>query len=1019
MRLVNSSIKRPVGVTMIVLAILALGFVSFRNLSVDLYPDIDLPIAVVATNYEGAAPQEVEELVTKPIESSVATIEGVDTIQAQSQPGNSLVVLMFSTDTNLDNALLNVREKVDQVKGFLPDSAGEPNVLRFDPQQMPVMWVGLTGDDKATLQELAETEVQPIFERQKGVGSVGIEGGITEEVRVVLDQQRLNQFGLSSQQVMEAIRGSNQSMSAGVISRGTQELQIRILGEYESLDDIRETVIQTPQEEMIELGDIATVERRVTDETGKSMVNGQEAVVMNILKKTDGNTVAVSDAIQSTLDDARANLPEGVELNVVFDTADFIRMSIDSVVQNLLLGAVFAILILLLFLKSFRATLVISLSIPIAVITTFTLMYFTGETVNILTMGGLALGIGMMVDSAIVILEHIVTYRERGYSMKEAARKGASEIAPAVIASTTTTLVVFLPIVFVEGIASEIFTPLALTVAFALIASLAASLTIIPMLSSKMLKKLGEGNGRRYWFDRLLGKIINFYQGILRRTLTYRKTSILVAVVVIAASLALVPRLGLAFIPEADQGQIEISVETPSGSNLDETMNVVEQVNTIMEKDADMIESSFATVGSSGGQMGMGGTSNSASYMVQLVTKGERDLSTEDVMQKWDSQIQEIAGADISVSVLGASVSAGDPVQVELNGPDHDVLSELADQVVTVIEDIEGVHNPGTSADEGRPEMQILVDRDAAAEFGMTRAQIMGQISSQLNGQVATQFRSEGSELDVRVLTPKEDRDTLEEIRDLKIATPTGDQIRLETVANIDQVEGPTSLTRQNQQRRVVVSAGLVGSDLGSVTSAIDERLSGLTFPEGYSYNIGGQAEDMMEAFEDLALALVFSIFLVYAVMAVQFENFLHPFIIMFSLPTMIIGVILGLFVTGLPLSIPAFIGVIMLAGIVVNNAIVLVDYINILRRKGVERFEAIIEAGANRLRPILMTSLTTILGMIPLSIGLGQGGEAQQPLAVVIIFGLLFSMLITLVLIPVVYTLFDDLSNKFTKKKA
>ncbi|WP_175615280.1 efflux RND transporter permease subunit [Piscibacillus halophilus] len=1019
MRLVNTSIKRPVGVTMIVLAILALGFVSFKNLSVDLYPDIDLPVAVVATNYEGAAPQEVEELVTKPIESSVATIEGVDTIQAQSQPGNSLVVLMFSTDTNLDNALLNVREKVDQITGMLPDGAGDPNVLRFDPQQMPVMWVGLTGDDKATLQNLAETEVQPLFERQQGVGSVGIEGGVTEEVSVELDQQRLNQFGLSSQQVLEAIQGSNRSMSAGVISRGTQELQIRILGEYESLDEIRETLIQTPQDELIELGDLATVERGVTEETGKSLVNGQEAVVMNILKKTDGNTVAVSDAIQGSLDEARANLPEGVELNVVFDTADFIRMSIDSVVQNLLLGAVFAILILLLFLKSFRATLVISLSIPIAVITTFTLMYFTGETVNILTMGGLALGIGMMVDSAIVILEHIVTYRERGYSMKEAAKKGASEIAPAVIASTTTTLVVFLPIVFVEGIASEIFTPLALTVAFALIASLAASLTIIPMLSSKMLKKLSEGNGRRYWFDRLLDRLIKFYQGILRRALTYRKTSIILAIVVIVASLALIPRLGLAFIPEADQGQIEISVETPSGTNLESTVDVVDQVNAVMAEDEDIVESSFATVGSSGDGMSFGTTANTASYMIQLVPKDERDLSTEEVMQKWDSQIQKIAGADITVNVMGASVSAGDPVQIELNGPDHDVLSELADQVVTLIDDIDGVHNPSTSADEGRPEMQILVDREAAAEYGMTHAQIMGQISSQLNGQVATQFRTEGNELDVRVLTPKEERDTLEEIRDLKITTPTGEQVRLETVASLEQVEGPVSLTRQNQQRRVVVSAGLVGSDLGSVTNAIEDRLSGLEFPEGYSYNIGGEAEDMMEAFGDLALALVFSIFLVYAVMAVQFENFLHPFIIMFSLPTMIIGVILGLFVTGMPLSIPAFIGVIMLAGIVVNNAIVLVDYINILRRKGVERFEAILEAGANRLRPILMTSLTTILGMIPLSLGLGQGGEAQQPLAVVIIFGLLFSMLITLVLIPVVYTLFDDLSRKILRKKA
>ena len=425
MKIIETSIKRPVGVIMIILAILALGFISFRNLSVDLFPDIDLPIAVVATSYEGAAPQEVEELVTKPIESSVSTIEGIDTIQAQSQPGSSLVVMMFSMDTNLDNALLNVRESVDSVSGFLPEGANSPSVLRFDPAQMPVMWIGLTGDDKAQLQSIAENDIQPLFERQEGVGSVTIEGGENEEIQVELDQQKLSQYGLTSQQIMQGIANANQSMSAGVIERGDQELQLRIPGDYESIDEIRDTQIQTPQETFIRVDDVATVERRTLEANGVSMVNGEEAVVLSILKQTDANTVSVSDEIQTAINDANERLPEGVRAEVVFDNAEFIRMSINSVVQNLLLGAAFAVLILLLFLKSIRATLVIGLSIPIAVISTFTLMYFTGETVNILTMGGLALGIGMMVDSAIVILEHIVTYRERGYPMKEAARLGA------------------------------------------------------------------------------------------------------------------------------------------------------------------------------------------------------------------------------------------------------------------------------------------------------------------------------------------------------------------------------------------------------------------------------------------------------------------------------------------------------------------------------------------------------------------------------------------------------------------
>ena len=1018
-KLIETSIKRPVGVIMIILAIIALGFISFRNLSVDLFPEIDLPIAVVATSYDGAAPQEVEELVTKPIESSVSTIEGIEQVQAQSQPGSSLVMMMFSMDTNLDNALLNVRESVDQVSGFLPESANSPSVLRFDPAQMPVMWIGLTGSDKAELQRIAENDIQPLFERQAGVGSVQIEGGETEEIQVQLDQQKLTQYGMNSQQVMQAVQSANQSMSAGVIERGDQELQLRIPGDYESIDQIRETRIQTPQQTFIRLDDIATVERATLESSGLSMVNGEEAVVLSILKQTDANTVSVSDEIQSAIKKAEKDLPEGIQAQTVFDNAEFIRMSISSVIQNLLLGAVFAILILLLFLKSFRATLVIGLSIPIAVISTFTLMYFTGETVNILTMGGLALGIGMMVDSAIVILEHIVTYRERGYSMKEAARLGATEIAPAVIASTTTTLVVFLPIIFVEGIASEIFAPLALTVAFALIASLIASITLIPMLSSKLLTKAMQDSGRRYWFARFLDKVVAIYQKMLRGVLRFRKTSILGTLAIIVATLFLIPQLGAAFIPEADQGQIEISVETPTGTTLSATREVVDQVNEVIAKDSDLVESNYLSVGS-GGQGGpMGGGSNTGSYMIQLIPSGERDATTEEVMKRWNDQVEDIPGAEINVAVMGAGISAGNPIQIQMTGPDFDTLKRLADETVAEISEVEGVHNAGTSADEGRPEMQINIDRNKAAELGMTYDQVMGQVSMQLNGRVATQFRTEGQELDVRVMTPEEQRSTIEDVENILIQTPTGAMVSLASIASIDQEIGPASLTRQNQQRTITVSSEILDRDLASVTADVESKLASMHLPEGYDYSIGGEAEDMAEAFGDLALALVFSIFLVYAVMAVQFENFLHPFVIMFALPTTVVGVILGLFVTGLPFSIPAFIGVIMLAGIVVNNAIVLVDYINILREKGQERFSAIMDAGASRLRPILMTSLTTILGMIPLSLGLGEGGEAQQPLAVVIIFGLLVSMFFTLLLIPLVYTYFDDLSRKFTNRKS
>ncbi|GGM32361.1 multidrug ABC transporter [Paraliobacillus quinghaiensis] len=1019
MKLVNQSVKRPVGVVMIVLAIIALGVISVRNLAIDLLPEIDLPIAVVAVNYPDAAPEEVEKQVSKPIEASLSSIEGIESIQTQSQSGSSLVIMMFNTGTNLDNALLEVRESVDRVKGMLPSSAGEPNVLRFNPNQMPIMQVSVSGDNLARLQTIAEDQVISEFERQPGVASVSLEGGQERVIELELDRAKLAQYGLSSQQIMQTLSQVNRSASAGTVAKGDQDLQVRIEGEYTSIDDIRETISQTPQGATVHIEDVATVIDTFAD-SSTTLVNGKESVVLSVTKQSDGNTVDVSNNILASIDELNEEvLPSDVELDIVIDTSSFIKQSIASVVQNMVLGGVFALLILLLFLKSFRATLVVGVAIPIAIVATFTLIYFTGETLNILTMGGLALGLGMMVDSSIVILENIVSYRQKGYSMKKAATKGASELAPAVIASTTTTLVVFLPIVFVEGIASELFTPLALTIAFALVASLIVSITLIPMLSSKLLSKVSEDNGRRYWFDQFLKRFNKGYEGILRKVLKYKKTTIFTTLVVIGASLALIPFIGTEFIPQGDQGQITVSVETPVGTNAEKTEAVATEVNERLAAYEDIIDVNYVTISSGDARnrvMG-GGSSNEASYTIQLIPQGERDRSTEEVSQAIAKDLEGIVGAEITVSEMGAAISTGDPVQIQLNGPEHEVLQELAGQVVTEIATIEGVHNPTSSVSETQPQLNIQVDKEVAAKYGLTEQSIMSQVQMQFTGQTVMRYREDGDEINVRLTYPEESRESISDLKTLLIQNQQGTMIPLETVATFEQVQAPATLTRQNQQQQVNVTTGVVGSDLGTVSAAIDARLDAMNLPEDYTYSIGGQAEDMQEAFSDLGLALVLSIFLVYAVMAVQFENFLFPFVIMFSLPATVVGVIGGLFVTGTPLSITAFIGVIMLAGIVVNNAIVLVDYINILRARGMERYEAIIEAGITRMRPILMTTLTTILAMIPLGLGIGEGAEMQQPMAITVIFGLTVSSIFTLLLIPVVYTYFDTLSEKVKRR--
>lgn len=1003
---------------MIVLAIIALGVVSVRSLVVDLFPKIDLPVAVIATTYEDAAPQEVENLVSRPIESAISSVEGINTIQSQSQSGNSLVLMMFNNGVDLDQALLDVRERVDQVKNMLPDQTGDPNIMRFSPDQLPVMWLSLTGKDAAVLTELADNQIAPFFERQEGVASVTIDGAKEREIQLILDEAKLQQYGVSPQLITQAVSSQNRSVSVGSVEKGNKDLQLRVVGEYKSLEDIKKTLIQSPTGAKLHVEDVATVEDTYKKSTSETLVNGEPAVVLSIMKKTDANTVAVADEILNNLDEINNKLASDVKLDVVIDTSEFIKLSIDSVIKNILIGGVIAIFVLLLFLKSIRATIVIGLSIPIAVISTFALMYFTGQTLNVLTLGGLALGLGMMVDSSIVILENIYSYRQRGYSLFESATKGASELAPAVIASTTTTLVVFLPIVYVEGIASDLFTPLALTVSFSLIASLVVAVTLVPMLSSKLLARAMENHGRRYWFNRLLERMNNGYARALKRVLKYRKTTVTVTILAIVGSLVLIPFIGAEFIPAADEGQMEVTVETAPGSSLEHVQTITDQVNEKLEKYESVIETNFVTIGSGG--FGMGGSSgNKTSFMMQLVPSDERDKTTTEIVQDINADLQSIVGAEIKVNESHGDMSMGDPITIELNGPDHDTLRELADDVVSEISTVDGIYNPETAANEAVPQMHIVVEKEKAALYGLTQDDILSQVQMQFTGQVATTYREEGQEMNVTLLYPEDERQEISDLQDMKVTSQEGTTVPLEEVAEFKEVQGPVSLLRQNQQPQMNVTSDIVDRDLGSVLQDVETTLKDMEkgFPEGYSYNIGGQAEDMVESFADLAKALVFSIFLVYAVMAIQFENFLFPFIIMFSMPTMVVGVLGGLFITGLPLSIPGFIGIIMLAGIVVNNSIVLVDYINILRRRGIERYEAIIQAGKSRLRPILMTTLTTILGMVPIGLALGEGAEMQQPLAITIIFGLGVSSIFTLLLIPVVYTFFDDLTAKLTRR--
>jgi len=1035
MKIIDTSVKRPIGVIMIVIALIMMGTISLKNLAIDLYPQLNLPISVIVTTYNGAAPQEVEKLVTKPIEGSVGTIEGIKNLSSISAPDQSIVITQFDWGSNMDEKINSIRDKVDLVAQFLPNEAKKPLILKLDPTAMPIARLSVSGDmDPGRLSQIAEDVIKPRLERTPGVASVSLMGSKEKEVKVEISPVYLNGYGLGLNQIIQALAGENLSATAGTMDKGDQELQLRINGEFESVEDIKNVLISLPKGGTVRLGAIANITETYKDVTEITRVSGKPSLSFDISKKSDGNTIKVANELYKSMDDIKTVLPEGVKIDTVYDLSIFIRQSVDNVVQNLVVGGLLAVLVLFLFLRNVRSTLIIGLTMPIAVITTFNLIYFTGESLNLLTLGGLALGIGMMVDSAIVILENIFRYREQGYNMVEAAKEGSKEVGPAVIASALTTVAVFLPIVFVNGLAAELFRPLALTVSFSLIASLLASLTIVPMLSAKLLsaneKEPNMATGIKglfykilFSFERLLDKVYGIYSRSLKWALKHRKTVVIVTLALIVGTFALVPMVGVEFIPSMDQGEVNIDVTMPQGTLLSETDQTLGKlVDRMLEiKEVSTI---FTTAGGGGALTHGPSNSGIGNLYIKLVPLAERTRSTDEIMEQMRDLTKKIPGAEIKVSqIQSGGFGSSSPISIKVAGDDLEVLDQIANKIKADVEGVEGTRNVVNSLEEGRPEMQIIVDRKKASQFGLSYAQIMSTVKTGFNGEIATRYRQDGDELDVRVTLPEEYKQDMSQIKDILLQSPMGGQIPLKEVAKLVQVKGPAQIDREDQKRQVTVSSDIVGRDLGSITTDIQANIDKMNLPDGYFVTIGGQVEDMQDAFGSLIYALILAVFLVYMVMAVQFEAISYPFIIMFSMPATFIGIIVGLVVTGRSLSIPAFIGVIMLAGIVVNNAIVLVDYINIMRKKGLERAEAILVAGPNRLRPILMTTLTTILGLIPLTLGIGEGSETQAPLATVVVFGLSFSTIVTLLLVPVIYTMVDDfeqwMSRKFNKKRS
>jgi HAE1 family hydrophobic/amphiphilic exporter-1 len=1069
-KIIDVAIRRRVTVAMFTIAVMLFGFVSFTRLKVNLLPELSYPTLTIRTEYEGAAPAEIENLITKPVEEVVGVVKNVQKISSVSRSGQSDVILEFAWGTDMDYAVLDIREKMDAME--LPLEVRRPVILRFDPSLDPVIRFGLyeesgegTGESSEVFDEgklkylrrFADEQVKKELESALGVAAVRISGGLEDEVQVLIDQMKLAQLNLSIERIAEVLGAENINLSGGRLEEGSHQFLIRTLNEFQSVQEMGDVIVAYSNGIPIYLRDIAGVNHGYKERKAITRINGKEAVEVAIYKEGDANTVSVSREVEKRLKRVRDILPSGLKMVKVYDQAVFIQQAVNEVIQAGFIGGLLAIIVLYFFLRNFWATMIISLSIPVSVIATFNLMYGADLSLNIMSLGGIALGIGMLLDNSIVVLENISRHRQGGKEIRKAVLDGAREVGTAVTASTLTTIAVFFPLVFVRGIAGQLFRDQALTITFALLVSLIVALTLIPMLASREKRRLGEIDSSqvkkpRTRFGKLLRAIRSFvfisvpvfflkvtlgisrffsrvfrfilnpalklfsfcyakieagYPRFLKWSLSHKGTVLAVAIGLFLVTLLLIPFLGIELIPQLSQGEFKIEFSLPPGTPLNKTDQVIDSIQESAENIKN-IRTSFSVAGT-GNRFDANpehGGENWGELSVSLVP-GSRRMQEEEVMAGFREIIEDSPGVQYKF-YRPTLFTFKTPIELEIAGFDLKKLKEVSNEIVRRMSESGRFTDIKSSMAVGHPEIQIHFDRERAAALGLNVYEIADRVVNKIRGEVATRYSWHDKKIDVLVRSREEERGSIEDIRQLIINPESERPVPLEGVADVVVGTGPSEIRRVDQERVALVNANLNYGDLGSAADELMNILKKVNMPNGLAAQISGQNEEMILSFRSLRFALLLAIFLVYLVMASQFESFLHPFVIIFTIPLALIGAVFALFITGSKISVVVFIGAILLAGIVVNNAIVLIDRINQIRARGEEKIKAIIEAGQARLRPIVMTMLTTTLGLLPLAIGIGEGAEVRAPMAITVIGGLTVSTLLTLIVIPVVYSLVD-----------
>lgn len=1017
MNLSSLAVRRGVTFTMIFLIIVGFGLFSLTQLQIDLLPDIDFPVVIVLTSYPGVAPEDIENLITRPIEEVIMGIEDVQTVSSRSTFGASVVIVEFSWGSDMNKAELDIIKRIDMIRDVLPSDASEPMTLAMDPSFFPILVLGITSPTASIvdLREISERQIEPRVERIPGVGLAYTGGGLQREVQVHFDPYALSAKGISVTEVVQALRMDNVRLPGGYLTHGDTEFTVRTLSTYRSIDEIRNTVVKYHEGDPIYVGDVASVRDWYEETRGMSRINQSPSVVLVIQKQADANTVRTVENVLRELPAIASAVGHDIEFSEIFNQAVFINQSIDTLRNTALIAFFLVGLVLLFFTHNLRSSAIVMVSIPIAIVATFFVLYLANMTLNIISLAGLALAVGLIVDNSIVVLENIYRLREEGLDRITSAIDGSSQVGRAITASALTTLAVFVPVLFVPGIAGELFSDMVVTISFSIAIALLVALTLIPLLSSRFLKMNGaSGNTSQpavpskvaQRVTEIFESLRSRYEYALRWSLGHKLLVIGVSAVVVIVSAGIAFVIGTDFFPRSDTGSISFNVEMPEGTALHVTDEIVQKIEAYISENIPEMKVLNSTIGVAGGPFAQiqGRGSHSAGIRLELVSRRDRTRTQFEIEDQIRAFVETIPGVQEFYFQDEGMGGFGADIEVKIFGYDLDQLRSVSGTAFQKIREIPGAVDVRYPFEGGIPELHVVIDRDRMSRYGLRTIAISDVVYSSIQGTVASFYNDAGEDYNVIVRLPREYRQNVNILENLLITLGPNTHIPLKAVAEIRRDTAPFAIEREDQQRMASVTLSVSGRDLGSVIRDIDNVMRTVDMPADMRYEIGGVAEDMQESFFYLTLAFLVASILVYMIMAANFESFLHPFLIIIAIPLAAVGALWVLLITGTTVSVTALMGMVILVGIVVNNGIVLVDFINQLRERGMELLDAIITAGKIRLRPVLMTAFTTIFAMLPLAIGIGEGSEAWAPLARAVIGGMIFSTIVILLLVPVLY---------------